>query len=81
MTEYFYTLDLGETCGSKLERLAAQAGEDDVEAFAAMILCGALDLMEARVESDALTVDDGSLKPAENQGSPRTPKEEDDLPF
>lgn len=46
MAEYFYTLDLGPTYGPKLEALAALASYEDVEAFAAMILCHALDAME-----------------------------------
>ncbi|MCT8970801.1 hypothetical protein [Microbaculum marinisediminis] len=52
MIEYFYTLDLGKTYGPKLEKMAAQASFEDVEAFAAMALCHALDLMEAREQAD-----------------------------
>lgn len=46
MIEYFYTLDLGQRYGSKLEELAAQASYEDVEAFAAMILCRMLDQLD-----------------------------------
>lgn len=42
MSGYFYTIDLGETYGPKLERLADQASYDDREAFAAMVLSHAL---------------------------------------
>jgi len=47
MDEYFYSLDLGPSFGPKLEALAAQASYEDVEAFAAMILCHALGALEA----------------------------------
>ena len=47
MAEYFYTLDLGEKYGAKLQALAVQASFDDIEAFAAMILADALDSMES----------------------------------
>ena len=46
MAEYFYTLDLGQPYGPKLEELAAQASYDDVEVFAAMLLRFALDWLE-----------------------------------
>lgn len=42
MSGYFYTIDLGETFGPKLEQLAEQASYDDREAFAAMVLAHAL---------------------------------------
>lgn len=56
MTENLYTLDLGQTYGPKLERLARQASFEDVEEFAAIILCHALDALEAgeREEDAAL---------------------------
>lgn len=41
--EYFYTVDLGELHGRKMERLAEKAGFDDVEAFAALLLAYAVD--------------------------------------
>jgi hypothetical protein len=43
MVEYFYTVDLGEVHGRKLERLAEKAGFDDMEAFAALLLAYAVD--------------------------------------
>lgn len=52
MIEYFYTLDLGNNYGPKLEAMASEASFDDVEAFAAMVLCHALDLMEALEQAD-----------------------------
>ena len=42
MSGYFYTIDLGETFGPKLERLAERASHDDREAFAAMMLAHAI---------------------------------------
>jgi hypothetical protein len=50
MSEYFYTLDLGEIYGPKLELLAEQASEEDREAFAAMILAYALDRIEDSID-------------------------------
>jgi hypothetical protein len=50
MSEYFYTLDLGETYGPKLELLAEQASEEDREAFAAMILAYAIDRIEDSID-------------------------------
>lgn len=57
MREYFYTVDLGETFGPKLERLAEQASYDDREAFAAMALAHALAHWEEhdRHEDEALS--------------------------
>lgn len=46
MTEYFYTVQLGDYFGAKLEALAARASYDDVEAFAALLLCDAITLTE-----------------------------------
>jgi len=50
MSEYFYTLDLGEIYGPKLELLAEQASEEDREAFAAIILAYALDRIEDSID-------------------------------
>ncbi len=44
--EYFYTLELSEADGKRLERMAAEASYDDVEAFAALILRNGMDAME-----------------------------------
>jgi hypothetical protein len=55
MTEYFYTVDLGETYGSKLQAMAVRASYADVEQFAAMILCWALDSLE-----DSPCIDDAA---------------------
>lgn len=53
MTEYFYTLDLGETYGQKLNRLAILSRhEDDIEGFAAVLLQGALDQLEAQMQRE-----------------------------
>lgn len=46
MAEYFYTVDLGQTYGPKLQKLAAETSCEDVEAFAAMLLCRAVDWLE-----------------------------------
>lgn len=57
MKEYFYTIDLGETYGPKLERLAKQASYDDREAFAGMVLAHAIAHWEEhdRHEDEALS--------------------------
>lgn len=57
MSGYFYTVDLGETFGPKLERLAEHAAYDDREAFAAMVLAHALTQWEEhdRLEDEALS--------------------------
>ena len=52
MSGYFYTVDLGETFGPKLEWLAEQASYDDREAFAAMVLTHALAQWEEHDESE-----------------------------
>ncbi|MFN4202411.1 MAG: hypothetical protein ACK4GM_05095 [Tabrizicola sp.] len=46
MDKYFYTLELCDVCGELLERLADHASYDDVEAFAAMVLCHGLRVLE-----------------------------------
>ena len=46
MSAYFYTIDLGQTFGAKLEKLAEQASYDDREAFAAMLLAHAIEQWE-----------------------------------
>ncbi len=50
--EYFYTLDLGAVYGEKLETLAAYSGDNDVEAFAAMLLRGAIDQLHQDMVAD-----------------------------
>jgi hypothetical protein len=57
MIGYFYTVDLGETYGPKLERLADRASYDDREAFAAMLLAHAIDgwAEHDRHENEALS--------------------------
>lgn len=54
MAEYFYTLDLGSEFGPRLQKLAAQQGGDaDVEAYAAMLLCAAIEIAEISDEMEA----------------------------
>ncbi len=57
MTGYFYTVELGETYGPKLERLAERASYDDREEFAAMVLAHAIANWEEydRHEDEALS--------------------------
>lgn len=55
MSEYFYTLDLGEEHGEKLQRLAAFGGHDDIEAVAADLLCEAIRKAEAWINSEIYT--------------------------
>ena len=57
MAEYFYTIDLGETYGPKLERLADRACYDDRDEFAAMVLAHAIDQWEEheRRQDEALS--------------------------
>jgi hypothetical protein len=50
MSEYFYTLDLGEIYGPKLELLADKASQEDREAFAAIILAHAIDRIEDSID-------------------------------
>ena len=84
MREYFYTVDLGETFGPKLERLAEQASYDDREAFAAMVLSHALTQWE---EHDRLADEALSQRLAQpcffKAGLMRDPTllDEEDIPF
>jgi len=57
MSGYLYTIDLGETFGPKLERLAERASYDDREDFAAMVLAHAIAQWEEhdRQEDEALS--------------------------
>lgn len=57
MTGFFYTIDLGETFGPKLERLAERASYDDREDFAAMVLAHAIEHWEEheRLEDECLS--------------------------
>jgi len=52
MPEYFYTVDMGPVLGARLEKLAASAGVDDVEAFARQLLAMAIDLREQMETAD-----------------------------
>ncbi|MDJ1008637.1 MAG: hypothetical protein QNJ13_12525 [Paracoccaceae bacterium] len=87
MPEYFYTLDLGQTYGPKLEQHAAQARFDDIQAFAEMILCHALDLMERLDAAQNIDRDDDweaevLARPVpENPGSERDTDFDDGIPF
>ena len=81
MKEYFYTLDLGATYGPKLQQLADNACFDDYEHFAAMILCHAIDAMEAVITAELseqpITKREESLPPR-GSGSKDI---DDDIPF
>lgn len=46
MEKYFYTVELCEDCARRLELLAACAGYDDVERFAAMAISLGLHVLE-----------------------------------
>jgi hypothetical protein len=61
MSEYFYTLDLGEIYGPKLELLAEQASEEDREAFAAIILAYAIDRIEDSIDAWQEILNDEAL--------------------
>lgn len=52
MTEYFYTLDLGDKYGPKLERLAEITSHDDREEFAAIMLARAIDHLERTLKNE-----------------------------
>jgi len=67
--DYLYTVDLGPTFGPRLERLAAMAAETDVEAFAALLLRGAI----AELEQGEAELQDVAEGPQ--------PEGKDDLPF
>jgi hypothetical protein len=80
MTEYFYTLDLGETYGEKLQLMAVHASFDDIEGFAAMILRHALDVMELerQIEIEMTKI---SIAKYEFQKSISGTGTDDDIPF
>lgn len=44
--EYYFTIDLGRTYGPKLVEAALDAGAEDIERFAALVLCTTLDRLE-----------------------------------
>ncbi|WP_287883074.1 hypothetical protein [Paracoccus sp. (in: a-proteobacteria)] len=52
MSEFFYTLDLGEEHGKALQKIAAFWGHDDVEEFAAELLCDAIKQAEVWANSE-----------------------------
>jgi len=82
MVEYFYTLDLGQTYGPKLERLAGQACFEDVEEFAAIILCHALDALEERErEEDGILAAQLRNKAAPPSSQDNQREMDDDIPF
>ncbi len=77
-TKYFYTLGLGKAYGEKLETLAAFASYEDVEAFATMLLRGAIDQMHKDMAADL----DTAGKEAGAASGPASPGgTDDDLPF
>lgn len=80
MTEYFYTVDLGKIYGPKLQALAVRYCRDDVEEFAAVLLCEAVDYVEklCQIEDAEINelIDSGSFREPETQGD-----EDDDIPF
>ena len=84
MAEYFYTINLGETYGRKLERLAERASYHDLEEFAAMTLAHAIDQWEEheRGQDEALAVrlDQSCFFDAGLMRDPLLVKE-DDIPF
>jgi len=51
MSEFFYTLDIGEEHGKALQKVATFWGHDDVEDYAAELLCNAIQHAEAWVNS------------------------------
>ncbi|SEH60610.1 hypothetical protein [Paracoccus alkenifer] len=52
MSEFFYTLDLGEEHGKALQKVAAFWGHDDVEEFASELLCDAIRQAEVWLNSE-----------------------------
>lgn len=86
MTEYFYTVQLGDYFGAKLEALAARASYDDVEAFAALLLCDAITLTEHQewVYSQGLKEIDpenNGIKEDDTENNVMKKDDTDELPF
>lgn len=52
MSEFFYTLDLGEEHGLILQRIARYWGYEDVEEYASALLCGAIREAETWLNSE-----------------------------
>lgn len=79
MTEYFYTIELNQYFGRKLEALAAKASSEDVEAFAASILIYAIATLEAeeRQEKQALRALTEAMPPGLRTGG----NVDDDIPY
>ena len=80
MDEHFYTPELGPIYGPKLEALADEAGFDDVEEFAAMLLRRAIDSLESSNEAELQSY----RKLAETAcecGSQEYGNIDDDIPF
>lgn len=83
--EYFYTVDLKEHYGPKLERLAALASEEPEE-YAAMLLAHAIDLEEAEWKAREEGAAESTAEAIKRAGGlfkiGSRPKEiDDDLPF
>ena len=80
MDEHFYTPELGPVYGPKLEALADEAGFEDVEEFAAILLCRAIDSIESSNEAELQNY----LKLAETAcecGLQEYENIDDDIPF
>ncbi|KIT16377.1 hypothetical protein [Jannaschia aquimarina] len=79
--EYFYTVDLGPNFGPRLNKLAAMASfEDDVEAFAAILLSGAIEQLEASEVRFRKELDEYDENRPHSLGDPRG-EMDDDIPF
>lgn len=52
MSEFFYTLDIGEEHGRILQRIASYWGYEDVEEYASGLLCGAICEAETWLNSE-----------------------------
>lgn len=84
MSAYFYTIDLGETFGPKLERLAERASYDDREEFAGMMLAHAIAQWEDHDRQDNEALSQRLAQPCFFEaGLMRDPAtfDEDEIPF
>lgn len=84
MIGYFYTVDLGETYGPKLERLAERASYDDREEFAAMVLAHAVDQWEEQDRQEDEALHEGLAQPCFFEAGLMLDPElfdEDEIPF
>jgi len=52
MSDFFYTLDIGEEHGRILQRIASYWGYEDVEEYASDLLCGAIREAETWLNSE-----------------------------